>query len=215
MQLRPLARVARHELRNLVHKYVRNTAEGWDEMYALGYARKLEARDQRPRHYLLAGLVADHPEPRPSVLDVGCGCGTTLRYLEPRLVRYHGVDVSEEAIGACRDAFPERNRAYFEVADFARCSFGGRYDIVIFNEVLYYFRADEIPSILMKALRLLRDERSLLVISMSHSAKAAAVWARLRGLPRPSMDISVRAATPGSAWTVRAYAAFDPSIQRP
>jgi cyclopropane fatty-acyl-phospholipid synthase-like methyltransferase len=42
--------------------------------------------------------------PGQAVLDFGCGCGRTLRWLIQRFpeVQWHGVDVDSEAIGWCR-----------------------------------------------------------------------------------------------------------------
>lgn len=46
--------------------------------------------------------------PGQAVLDFGCGCGRTLRWLAERFpkVRWHGVDVDAEAIEWCHDHFP-------------------------------------------------------------------------------------------------------------
>jgi SAM-dependent methyltransferase len=75
-----------------------------------------------------------------TVLDFGCGCGRTLRWLtkaSPK-TRFHGADVDAEAIAWCRDHLPG---AEFRVSpaapptDYADASFDLIYAISVFTHL--------------------------------------------------------------------------------
>ncbi len=67
-----------------------------------------------------AHIVASFLPPRPSVLDIGCGCGKLARflYLNPDL-KYVGLDVFLPAIKWCQHAFADlaKDRFTFEHLD--------------------------------------------------------------------------------------------------
>ena len=49
-----------------------------------------------------------------SVLDVGCGTGTTDRIFRPRVGTLHGVDVSEEMLAKARDHDPDTEYRWYD-----------------------------------------------------------------------------------------------------
>ena len=67
-----------------------------------------------------------------SLLDVGCGFGDFLAYLDSRGVRclYTGLDVCEPMIERCRERFPHR-QARFIVGDALAFEPDDRYDYVV------------------------------------------------------------------------------------
>jgi SAM-dependent methyltransferase len=194
-----------HELANVWSKYVHNDARGWEAMYAWEYAAKLESSDQRARHWIVAGMIAEVPVRRPRILDVGCGCGTTYGALRARDVEYRGIDLSATAVAAARAAFAGDQGCTFAVADFERAVEEPLYDAVVLNEVLYYFPLSSIPAIAAKAHRLVAHPGGLLIVSMSDNPKARFVWNACRGLPRPVHAVSLGARAWSSRWTVRAF----------
>jgi 2-polyprenyl-3-methyl-5-hydroxy-6-metoxy-1,4-benzoquinol methylase len=77
-----------------------------------------------------------HYRPGGSLLDVGCGEGVLQRRLRALgYARYLGIDSSEEAIARAqteRDA-----RTEFRCADAETYMPQDRFDVIVFNEVLY------------------------------------------------------------------------------
>jgi len=64
-------------------------------------------------HTLLGLLDVAAPEPRPVLLDLGCGPGLLLDYLRAtgrlQMVEYRGIDLSQPMVAAARARWPERD----------------------------------------------------------------------------------------------------------
>jgi len=79
---------------------------------------------------VLAGLVKRDA----SVLDIGCGEGTTLKYLQDAAgVHGHGLDISSKAVEMARHKGVRADQADASAPDF---KIGGEYDHIIISEVL-------------------------------------------------------------------------------
>lgn len=194
---------AMHELRDLGNLLL--GTRRWEESYAEGHWDFLDSLDQRPRHFAIAGLVADAFPAGASVLDIGCGLGTTYRCLaRPGLV-YRGVDCSEEAIARCRKSFGEGPHLRFEAMTLEQLDTRARYDVVILNEVLYYLPLAEAERVFRRARAMLASDQSLLVVSMNRNWKAALLWRRLARAAAPALGMQVTNLRTGSYWTVKTY----------
>ena len=183
-------------------KYVaRGDASFWDELYRDGYAEKLEASGERPRSAVIAGLLQDLPARGPiRVLDVGCGTGLLSRLVR-RPMRYDGVDISREAI-ACARRTNASLGVTFEHADFDAFATSRRYDAVVLNEVLYYFPLDRVEGVMKRALALLRDDESRIVVSMSTGPKSRRAWRLAHRITAPVVTLGVVAGS-FSRWEIR------------
>lgn len=198
----------RRESRDAWNKYIENRVESWEGLYAQGYAGMLDEPRQRARHYVIAGLLGDLAPRGASILDIGCGGGTTYRLLRGSRPAYVGVDLSENAIQHCRERYGRDPSCSFEVSSFERFAPERRFEVVLLNEVLYYFPATRARAMVEKAISHLAGPESLLVISMSNRAKGRLLWALLHSLPPPLQRISVQrsaVAIFGGEWTVKAY----------
>lgn len=110
--------------------------EIWDDQYRRGHWQILASVDELPRYAVIAGYIRCLGR-RPAVLDVGCGNGQLLAVLgEDSLSDYHGIDISAEAVAQARGRACAI--ASFEQADFTRWRALRTFDVVVFNEVLYY-----------------------------------------------------------------------------
>ena len=94
---------------------LRYSAESQDAAYRSGAYDYLLAVDMAPRMAAIAAYLRLFELKR--VLDVGCGWGDLLSYLEPG-VTYLGIDIAPSAIAQARARFHDREGATFEVADF-------------------------------------------------------------------------------------------------
>src|SRR5262249_18444532 len=100
----------------------------------------LDGPEEMPRYMLVVGyahLLGGSDGRLPAILDVGCGHGGLLRLLQPYgLSRYHGIDLSPEAVRRARSlGVPGTS---FDVADFQEWSSPTRFGIIVFSETLYY-----------------------------------------------------------------------------
>jgi len=107
------------------------TEDSYGQEDPWGFLRDLDAAPQRG---IIAGYI-QHLAPTGRVLDVGCGEGLLLRALGPD-VRYVGVDLSGEAIARAQRDFGDRGD--FHEADATLFEPDGAFDIIVFNECLYY-----------------------------------------------------------------------------
>ena len=150
-------------------------ADAWECQYRVGHWDIFESSDELPRYALIAAYVRNHPVP-PAVLDVGCGYGRLLAELEGFPLReYVGIDLSAEAINKARarERDRERDKVAFEVADFTEWRPPSRFDIVVFNETLYYAsRPVQVLSRYFDAL----EEHGLVIVSMFRHRNTMIIW---------------------------------------
>ena len=145
-----------------------------DDEYARGRWAYLDDLPELARYAVISGYCA-HRRSAGSVLDLGCGTGVLFRWLHPNfLADYVGVDLSQIAIQqACREA---QGVASFVSADIGTYEPGRRFDVIVFNEVLYYF-ADPL-SILQRYMNALERE-GVFVISLWESPESHLAWQRV------------------------------------
>ena len=87
-------------------------------------------RGVKPKYVSLAGLL----EPNATVLDIGCGDGTLLRYLtETKNIQGKGIDVSERALALAREKGIEVYQGDLTDDSFA---IDGSYDYILMIDVL-------------------------------------------------------------------------------
>lgn len=109
---------------------------------------------------------------RPRVLDVGCGDGI----LQQRLAyeRYLGIDASPEAIATARDR--EGERTAFLCADAQDVALDGEFDLIVFNESLYYLPE---PIEALAHYRRSLAPGGVIVVSIVETPISARLWRRL------------------------------------
>ena len=97
------------------------------------------------------------------LLEVGCGAGFVLNFLAESLPgsSLSGVDISPIAIQQARERFPEYN---FLVGDIQSPEISGekKYDIVIFNQILWYILGN-LNTAVLNAHKLLRPGGHFLI----------------------------------------------------
>ena len=102
-------------------------------------------------------------ENRKTVLEIGCGTGFVLDFLAGNLpnTEMSGMDISEVAIERARNNFPEHN---FIICDIQSSEFSvnQKFDIVIFNQILWYILED-LNTALLNAHKLLNADGHFLI----------------------------------------------------
>lgn len=117
-------------------------------------------------------VVRDYvrPEPGARVLDLGCGPGELVPYLEG--VRYVGVDMSDAYIARARDAFGDR--AEFRVGDATSLDRDLRdFDVVLAFGVIHHLEDQSAIRLLEGAKAALRAGGRFVAVEPARIAKAS------------------------------------------
>jgi 2-polyprenyl-3-methyl-5-hydroxy-6-metoxy-1,4-benzoquinol methylase len=151
-----------------------NSGDTWDREYARGDWDRLDAASELIRYAAVFGQIYRRPN-SPAVLDVGCGTGKLLELVSLLgYEHYVGIDVSEQAIERSKAlALP---RSSFEVAFAESFATDRSFDVIVFNEVMYYLGD---PVAVAKRYSGWLREQGLLVVSMYECGPANKVWKKL------------------------------------
>lgn len=193
-----------HALSEFRALFIHSSKTYWDETYASGRWDCLRSTDERPRHYMISGIVRDRFPTGAGVLDVGCGYGTLFPLLKPQSASYRGIDLAGAAVQECRKTFKDDPGCRFDACAFEDFQADAGFDVVVLNEVLYYFHFSAMDRAFRRALSLLKDEGSVLIVSLGSNPKAAWTRRRLAGLARPAASYLVTNDR-GGAWTINIY----------
>jgi SAM-dependent methyltransferase len=115
----------------------------WDNQYQSGQWNYLRSAEELGHYMVIAGytFLTGPLDRRPSILDAGCGSGRLLAVFKGfGFASYTGVDCSAEALRQAAIVPVDNTR--FVVADLESWEPDReqRYDVIIFNESLYYLR---------------------------------------------------------------------------
>jgi SAM-dependent methyltransferase len=110
----------------------------WEHQYLAGSWGFLHDLPELPRYSIVAGYVR-YLGNRGVVLDVGCGEGLLALRLKGGYYEYVGVDLSSQAVERARRRLGASDTRFLQM-DAANGPPPGRFDIIVFNESLYFFR---------------------------------------------------------------------------
>lgn len=106
----------------------------WEKEFSTGQWDYLESTPAERARSAIIGMLCQHYYPRGKILDVGCGLGTMVDFLnQNQKKQYLGLDISEEAIKKAR-----KKDGQFQVGNFDDFESSKKFDVIVFNEVLYY-----------------------------------------------------------------------------
>ncbi len=162
-------------------KRVRESAERWDFLIAqtdyetyLGGTINVDACNA-----LASTLIKYHAPANPTVLDVGCCGGTMLSFLPP-FAKYLGTDISSVATGVAESdpdlaSYVSSGRASFKATDLRDYQPSEQWDVIVFNEVLYYLTCDEAIDECQRYSRSLSRD-GVILVSMKDDGKSRAIF---------------------------------------
>ena len=79
-----------------------------------------------------------------SVLDLGCGKGKNAIFLAENGFKVEGIDISKLAIKEAKERVKEKNlKISFKALDMGRLKYNKKYDIIINNRILHYFKKEK------------------------------------------------------------------------
>lgn len=174
----------------------------WEAEYASDIWSNLAGLRELSRYSVIAGIAAAW-KPDGAVLDVGCGEALLRRYLPESFGRYVGVDLAESALERARECYS--TPCTFVRADAQDFDPGERFDVIVFNEVLYYF--NEPLAVVARYARALAPQGMVIASLYQKSMRARAIK---RALLRRYSAVSVlRIASRGEVWDVIVFAPHD------
>jgi 2-polyprenyl-3-methyl-5-hydroxy-6-metoxy-1,4-benzoquinol methylase len=150
-----------------------NSREVWEREYARGAWERIQADSEFGR-YALIYAHARRQGRQPRVLDVGCGAGRLLSMLGEERGEYVGLDLSTQAIEKARALNAER--ASFQAGWAEDFQTDQRFDVIVFNEVLYYLRS---PERVVEQYKRFLAPGGVIVISMFSVAWSRWIWFKL------------------------------------
>jgi SAM-dependent methyltransferase len=174
----------------------------WDAEYAQGVWSYLKDLDELPHFSVVAGYC-HHFAPGGAILEIGCGAGTLQERLCPgHYSRYVGVDVSSEAI--TRAAAVKRSSAVeFVEADAIAFVPQDTFDLILFNECLYYFSD---PVSLVRRYEHFLEIQGYFVVSMFESqddSRTKKIWKALALANYTTPTSSIVINQHGSSWLIK------------
>lgn len=177
------------------------TREDWEVAYSSRGWDRLEQIDQLARYSVIAGYCSHYFEQGGTVLDVGCGEGILQEKLSPyNYPGYVGIDISAEAIR--RTSHRQDEKTVFVKADIRDHNPDQRFDIIIFNESLYYF--EDPPGILRRCESFL-NENGLFIISMyDNSERNKRIWKMLQAVYTAEDEVRVSHKS-GKSWIIQVF----------
>jgi SAM-dependent methyltransferase len=142
---------------------------GWEKQFESGQWEYL-ARESA-RYGVIVGFIEQFKGDG-EILDVGCGQGFLYRHFRPYgYRRYDGIDISEAAVARLAGFADERT--HFTQGDGDRHEPTQPYDLIVFNESLYYLR-EPICS-LQRYARSLKRDGALIISNYTESRRARAL----------------------------------------
>jgi 2-polyprenyl-3-methyl-5-hydroxy-6-metoxy-1,4-benzoquinol methylase len=199
------------------------SAQDWEAQYSAGGWDFLTQLSELPRYSVLAGYVC-HLSRGGAVLDVGCGQGILLRSLpDAAYSKYVGIDLSASAIAAAQEQRrelqrpeppalqqqePQQNqRSTFLSADCESYVPGEKFDVIVFNEVLYYLRDPQ--QLVERYAQSLRGGGVMLVSMCTAARGSAAILGQLKAHYATVAETLVRDGETRVSW---ACAVFRPLV---
>jgi 2-polyprenyl-3-methyl-5-hydroxy-6-metoxy-1,4-benzoquinol methylase len=177
--------------------------ELWEEQYRSGVWDYLDSASEIAHYMVIVGYVQQFC-PNPAILDVGCGHGRLFQLLQAYSFRnYLGVDFSAEAIKRAQCA--THGGAHFERVDFEEFVPPDRYEVIIFNESIYYSsRPEEVLCRYMRAL----TPNGVMIVSMCQNRWQGSIWTALESVAQLVHSTAVTNEQ-GLTWHVRVLRASD------
>lgn len=152
--------------------------------------------DEMPRYAVIAGYH-HRMNPHDTVLDVGCGTGVLQPWLERvGYQRYLGLDLSVAAIEQAQERANEATR--FEATDAEKYTPAESYDVVIFNEMLYYM-TDPVDVVRRYAQYL--TQNGTYIVSLWQCRESWRVWNKCKS--SLALLDETRIDRKGSSWVIR------------
>lgn len=134
--------------------------EIWDKEFLSGRWNCLDENPAERARHAIIGMYCQKYFLNGKILDIGCGEGTLTDFLNGQQKKnYLGIDISSAAVEIGKSRRPFINFQCISAESFQT---DNKFDVVIFNEILYYTNYKEI---IKKYIEILNDD-GLIIISL-------------------------------------------------
>lgn len=154
-------------------KILRVNRDRWNYQYGKGLWDGLKAMDELARFSVIVGYIKFLKPGQPDILEIGCGEGLLQQRLQTQNYgRYVGTDISDLAIQkAAQDAGDDK--CTYLVADMDTYQPDGTFDLIVFNEVIYYSKH---PLKTLQRLSTYLKPEGLLIVTINDHKHSAELW---------------------------------------
>ena len=176
--------------------------EIWESQYRAGTWSYLRDLDQTTRYSVIAGFIQVLKRDG-CLLDVGCGEGVLLDRLNGMAYsKFVGIDISREAIALAQKKRYQRSLfAQVNAEDFITDQ---RFDVIVFNEVLYYFFD---PLAVAQKYCACLEPRGLFITSLYAGSDRARAIGRLLKKTYPSVE-EVEITSHSQTWVINVFSPY-------
>ncbi|WP_435357699.1 class I SAM-dependent methyltransferase [Emticicia sp. SJ17W-69] len=159
-------------------KILNKPLDKWDYFYASNRGENNNSATLI-RNNVISTYI-QHLKPNAKILDVGCGSGKLLNSINHlNYDSYLGIDISSIAINLAQEnEISKRNNTQFEVADMMEFSTRTQYDIIIFNETIYYTPSADI---ILKIYRMFLDSNGIFIVSLIQNEYTFDIYKQIIG----------------------------------
>jgi 2-polyprenyl-3-methyl-5-hydroxy-6-metoxy-1,4-benzoquinol methylase len=155
----------------LPYRPIEVTLDNWETQYKSENWSHLSDIRELARYSMIVGYC-NYFKTFGSILDIGCGEGILQNRLGSQAYsRYIGIDISAEAIK--RASNNGNDRTFFLCSDAAIYKPDERFDIVIINECLYYFKD---PLGFVRRYEGFLKDGGLIIVSMYSADRTKKIW---------------------------------------
>jgi 2-polyprenyl-3-methyl-5-hydroxy-6-metoxy-1,4-benzoquinol methylase len=135
------------------------------------------------RNAITALLIKKFASHAKSVLDAGCAGASLSICLNEKFDQYLGIDISQVAISEAKKLTENRKKGPgkidFVVSDLQAFETSEKFDVIVFNEVLYYLKIEYLEKILNHYLNFLLPG-GLIIISFKKDALSQLIHKQIR-----------------------------------
>jgi 2-polyprenyl-3-methyl-5-hydroxy-6-metoxy-1,4-benzoquinol methylase len=203
---KPFAQDVRRTAGSFLNLFWKNDKRRWDLGYAAGHWSFLDSRQQSPRHIVIADMMRARGSSAANLLDVGCGTGALVPHLPENVARYVGIDLSAEAIHVCSAKHRGSPKRSFVATPFLDYADTIPFDVVVFNEMLYYYPLRRIPAVLDHARTLLGSRGGVVIVSVhDRCPKKRGVWKTVNRCVTSTERAQACDPESGRSWRIELY----------
>ena len=143
-----------------------------EKRYATGRWAYMRDIAESHRYSLIIGCADYYKSPNRKVLDVGCGEGI----LQQRMVylKYTGMDMNAEAIRLAQARADANTEFFLAAAESYQAN--DLYDVIVFNESLYYIKD---PMVVFAKYRALLANDGIIIVCMFQTNLARRLWSHM------------------------------------
>jgi len=175
-RLRHMARIAVYGFGPIRRRLERAPQGGthWDHLFSeTNFATYLSGTIEiELRNSIVSTLIRLNAPVMPSVLDVGCAGGSLVQAL-PTFRQYLGTDISQVAVNTAKQFCSPT--VTFRVTDLDRFDLSQKWDVIVFNEVLYYLSVDDAATEFARYMAALSPD-GCAIVSMKNDPKSHAIY---------------------------------------